>query len=134
MFRKVLSTFVTGILLTGGVLSATPNIQTSADHTSQIAIWKEQVSKRGVDERSKWKVELADGRKLTGYTGEIGDDGFTLVDLKTGASHQIKYNQISRLNPNVGMSRGAKIAVIAGVAVGAYFAIGAIWRATSKGN
>jgi hypothetical protein len=122
----MLSTLLAVLLLTSGILAATPNILTSTERDTQIAKWKEQVSKRGVGEQSKWTVELADGRKLKGYTGEIREDGFTLVDLKTGESHPINYNDINRLNPNVGMSQGAQIALTAGIVAGAVFGVLAV--------
>ena len=134
MTRKVLSTVLAVLLLTSGIFAATRNTQTSAERDTQIAKWKDQVSKRGVGEKSKWTVELADGRKLKGYTGEIREDGFTLVDLKTEERHPINYNEINRLNPNVGMSRGAKIAVIAGVTAGAVFGVLAVLAAAWGDN
>ncbi|UCF37586.1 MAG: hypothetical protein JSU96_01580 [Acidobacteriota bacterium] len=92
------------------------------------------MSKRGVGEKARWEVVLADGRRIDGYTLSIEDESFTLADRKTQENFEIAYSEINGLRPKVHTSRGVKIAVIAGVAVGAVLAIGALVLANSKGD
>ena len=126
MLRNGFSALMAIVLLISGTVASAQSTQPSAERASQIATWKEQISKRGVGEKSKWTVQLEDGRKLKGYTGEIGEDGFTLVDLKTEESHPINYNEINRLNPRVGMPIAAQLAITAGVLAGIVLVVTAI--------
>ena len=134
MLRNGLSALMAIVLLISGTVASAQSAPPPAERASQIATWKEQVTKRGVGEKSKWTVEVADGRKLKGYTGEIGEDGFTLVDLKTEESHRIDYNAINRLSPRVGMPIATQIAITAGVLAGIVLVVGAITVASSNGD
>ena len=104
-----------------------------ADRQAEVEVWKQQMSQRGTGEKSKWEARLLDGRKIRGYASEIQQEGFTLVDTKSGASFDLDYADIEALKPLTGLSKGAKIALVAGIAAGAVLLVGAIVLSQSEG-
>lgn len=123
--RKI--TTLLSLLLLASNLSAVSGLYgQQADRQTQIEVWKQQVSQRGTGERSKWEAQLLDGRKIRGYVSQLQQEGFTLVAEKTGETVDLKYAELEALKPRTGMSKGAKIALFAGVAAGVILAAGAI--------
>lgn len=106
----------------------------SETQEEKIEGWKQDLMKKGVGEKSRWEVRLLDGRKIKGYTGEIREDGFTLVDWGTQESSDIAFSEMESLKDKNSLSIPAKIGIIAGLAVGAVFLIGAIVLAQSEGD
>jgi small nuclear ribonucleoprotein (snRNP)-like protein len=77
---------------------------------------KSKITKSGVGEKSKVKVELKNQTKLEGYVSAIEDDSFTVTDKKTGTSTEIKYDQVKKVSSK-GLSTAAKIGIAVGIAV-----------------
>jgi len=78
---------------------------------------KTKVTKIGVGEKSKVRVELRNQTKVKGYISAIDGDSFTVTDKKTGATTKIEYAQTQKVMRGDGFPRGATIGIIAGLAV-----------------
>ena len=76
---------------------------------------KAGIFKLGVGKESRVAVKLRDKTKLAGYISEIKEDSFILTDLKTGTSTPVNYSDVTQVKGN-NLSRGAKIAIGAGIA------------------
>ena len=83
---------------------------------------RSNIAKRGVGPKAKVKVVLLDGTKLQGYVSEAQADTFTVTDATTGGSTVVKYSQVKEVKGH-GLSRGAKIALVVGIAVVAFTVI-----------
>lgn len=88
----------------------------------EVSKIRSKVAKRGVGPKAKVKVTLLDGTKLQGYISESRADSFTVTDAKTGGSVVVEYGQVKQLKGD-GLSKGAKIAFVVGIAVVAFTVI-----------
>ena len=79
---------------------------------------KAGIARLGTGADARVEVKLRDKRKLRGYVGEAGAEGFTVVDDKTGAATTVAYPQVKTVKGN-NLSEGARIAIVAGIVVGA---------------
>ena len=107
MFHK-LTAFCLAVLLLQICLSSA-SAQTSDAQTAKV---KAQIAKRGTGDKAKVKIELRDKTKVKGYISQSGEDEFTVTDLKTQAQTKIAYRDVAQVK-GWGLSRGAKIAIIA---------------------
>ena len=82
------------------------------DHSIDV---KRQIERRGVGENTK--VTLRDKTELKGFISRIDPESFQLTDKKSGRETTISFAEVKRVR-NPGMSRGAKIGSLAGVAGG----------------
>ncbi len=64
-------------------------------------------------------VKVAGGRKLRGHIQAIKADHFTLRPDRQGTPVHIAFNEVWQVHEN--LSKGAKIAIIAGVAIAVFF-------------
>jgi len=88
----------------------------TSQETSQTAKVKTEVQRRGTGPKSRVKVTLRNNTEVRGYINRISDSSFELTDRNTGQTTTIAYADTSRVQGN-GLSKGAKIAIIAGVGV-----------------
>ena len=89
---------------------------TQTQEASQAAKVKAEVQKRGAGEKSRVKVRLRNKEEVKGYISKIEDASFDVIDKKTGRATTIPYADVERVQ-GVGLSKGAKIGIIAGAAV-----------------
>jgi hypothetical protein len=83
------------------------------------------ISQRGTGKDARVEVTLANNTKLKGYIGDAGNDSFTLVDHRTGASQSVAYADVLQVKkPGGGLS--TKTWVIIGGAVAAAIIVGII--------
>ena len=71
---------------------------------------KTGLQKLGTGEAARIEVKLNDKSRVSGYVKEIGDTGFTVVDLKSGAETVVPYNNARQIKGN-NLSTGMKIAI-----------------------
>ncbi len=71
---------------------------------------KDGIAKLGTGTDARVEVKLRDGAKLKGYISEARDDGFIVVDAKTGAATQVTYPQVKKVKGN-NLSTETKIAI-----------------------
>jgi len=77
---------------------------------------KASVQKRGIGEKSRVKVRLRNKEEIKGYISKIEDGSFDVTDKTTGQGTTILYVDVERVQ-GAGLSKGAKIGIIAGAAV-----------------
>ena len=89
---------------------------TQAQDASHAAKVKAEVQKRGAGEKSRVKVRLRNKEEVKGYISKIEDASFDVTDKKTGRATTIPYAEVEKVQGS-GLSKGAKIGIIAGAAV-----------------
>ena len=89
---------------------------TQTQEASQAAKVKTEVQKRSTDEKSRVKVRLRNKAEVKGYISKIEDASFDVTDKKTGRATTIPYMEVEKIRGS-GLSKGAKIGIIAGAAV-----------------
>ena len=77
---------------------------------------KGQVQKRGVGNKSRVKVSLVNGTEVKGYVSKIEDTSFDVTE-KAGNTVTIGYSDVQNIR-GPGLSKGAKIGIGMGIAVG----------------
>jgi hypothetical protein len=95
-------------------LVAGPIVNAQATGDAATAKVKAKVAKIG--RGKKVVVVRRDETKLRGVLNVIDADYFSLTDKKTGAETRFAYSEVKKVN-RPGLSTGAKIAIIAGIAV-----------------
>lgn len=81
----------------------------------RAAAVKTAIAKLGTGENARVEVKLRDETRLKGYIREAGEDGFVLVNAKTGVATTVAYPQVGQASGN-NLSTGAKIAIGVGIA------------------
>jgi len=92
---------------------------------SQSSKVKAEVQKRGIGEKSRVKVKLRTKAEVKGYISKIEDASFEVTDKNTRLATVIPYADVEKVH-GAGLSKGAKIGIIAGAAVGVVAAVIAI--------
>src|SRR5438128_1933861 len=88
---------------------------TQAQEASQSKV-KAEVQRRGIGEKSRVKVRLRNKTQVKGFISKIEDASFDVTDKNTGRATTIPYADVEKVQGS-GLSKGAKIGIIAGVAV-----------------
>jgi len=83
--------------------------------TSQAAKSKAEVQKRGTGEKSRVRVTFRNGTELKGHISKIDDSFFEVTD-QSGKVTSIPYADAQKVR-GPGLSKGAKIGIVVGVAV-----------------
>ena len=121
MLKSYLSLILIGLLAFGGGVAPVftqeqqQEQQTPPDVNTEKV--KASVTKRGVNEKKRIRVKMLNGVKMKGYITRIGDDSFTLAISKTKQPVVVAYRDVSKIESG-GLSGGARIGIIAGVAAG----------------
>jgi hypothetical protein len=76
------------------------------------------VAKRGTGKDARVEVTLLNNTKLKGYIGDAGNDSFTLVDRKTGASQTVAYADVSQVKKAGGGLSTKTLIILGAVAAG----------------
>jgi len=122
MLKKLLAVVLIAVLIN---LVAGPAYSRSQDdkQARRIEKIKENVRKLGVGTDARAEVKLQDGRKLKGYIREATDDGFIIVEEKTGTATSVTYLEVAQLKgknrltaAKVGITVAKGVGVVAGVA------------------
>jgi len=110
--RKHFSFLLVALLVFNSlVVQATPT-----EDMFRTAKVKATVQKRGIGEKSRVKVRLRNKEEVKGYISKIEDASFDVTDKTTGQATTILYVNVERVQGS-GLSKGAKIGIIAGAAV-----------------
>ena len=89
---------------------------TQTQGASPAAKVKAEVQKRGIGEKSRVKVSLRNNAGVKGYISKIEDASFDVTDKNAGRATTIPYVGVEKIRGS-GLSKGAKIGIIAGAAV-----------------
>jgi hypothetical protein len=116
MYRRILLLALVGLLIHCVVVKpvrADSKEEKQARFTEKV---KAGIAKLGTGADARVEVKLRDKTKLKGHIGEAGEDGFVVVDSKTGAATRVAYAEVKQVRGN-NLSTGAKIAIGLGIAV-----------------
>lgn len=114
MFRKLLRLGLAA-LLTQAAFARPAAAATKAEEAARFAERvKTGIAKLGTGPQARVEVKLRDKRKLEGYVGEAWEDGFTVIEAKSGAATKVAYPQVRQVKGH-NLSTGASIAVFAGL-------------------
>lgn len=91
----------------------------------QTAKARAEVAKRGTGEKSRVKIKMRGGAEAKGYISRAGEDNFTLVDKETNRPTEIAYSDVLKVKGR-GLSKGAKIGIIAAIGAGVVLTIVAV--------
>jgi hypothetical protein len=94
-----------------------PIIGQTLNHNSDIAKIKADLTKRGIGEKAKVKIELLDGREVKGYLAELNEDDFVMVEAKTNRRTTIVYSEVRKVKKQ-GFSPLAILGIAAAVGTG----------------
>jgi hypothetical protein len=93
--------------------SASPLTKREARFAEQV---KAGIAKLGTGTDARVELRLRDKTKVKGYIKEAGEDGFTVVDEKTGGESVIAYPQVGQVKGN-NLSTTVKIVITVGLMV-----------------
>ena len=131
MFKKLLSLSLVALLIN---LTAVPLVYAAAKEENEARFAekvKASVLKLGTGEAARVKIKLRDKTKLAGYISVADDEGFTVIDSKSGIATTIAYPQVKSVQGH-NLSTGAKIAIGTGIAAAIIFII--LWFTTGPGS
>lgn len=116
MFRKLLSVSLASLLT--ATIASVPNFAQSPATTqsTQAEKIKVRVMRIGVG-RARVEVKLRNHMKMKGFIGQIADDGFSLVDPKSGTVTPVPYDQVLQVK-NINRSALVALAIAAGTITG----------------
>lgn len=83
---------------------------------------KEGVSQLGVGKEAQVEVKLRDKTKLKGYISQTGEDGFVVINAKTGEANTVAYPSVKQIKGN-NHSLGVRIAIGAAIAAAVLVAL-----------
>jgi hypothetical protein len=126
MFRKTLSVTLAGVLvtaITSGSVSAQPKATTQPSHAEKVKV---KVMRIGVG-RARVSVKLRNHMKLKGYIGQIEDNGFSLIDPKSGTVTPVPYDEVLEVK-NINPSALLRLGLLAGTIFGLLILVGLAGR------
>ncbi len=131
MFKKLLSLSLVALLI--NLTAMTPAYAASKEEKQArfAEKVKANVMKIGTGEAARVKIKLQDKTKVAGYISAADDEGFTVIDSKTGVATTIAYPQVKSVQGH-NLSTGAKIAIGLGIAAAIIFII--LWYTTGPGS
>jgi hypothetical protein len=131
MFKKLLSLSLVALLI--NLAGVTPAYAASKEEKQARFAEKVKASvlKLGTGEAARVKIKLRDKTKLAGYISAADDEGFTVIDSKTGMATTMAYPQVKSVQGH-NLSTGAKIAIGVGIAAAIIFII--LWYTTGPGS
>jgi len=119
---KNISLLLVTILFCNSVVFASQAAPTSgpaqiqAKEMLRAAKVKAEVQKRGIGEKSRVKAKLVNEAEVKGYISKIEEASFAVTDKKTGQTTTMLYADVQKIQ-GPGLSKGVKIAIVAGVGV-----------------
>jgi hypothetical protein len=83
-----------------------------------IAKVKAKILKIGVGDKARTKLKLRNGVKISGHINSAGNDDFNFTERETGKTTNVAYADVIEVKGPGGLSKGAKIAIAAGIGAG----------------
>ena len=119
---KKLSLILAVALLTNGmvgisVANAAPDSKKLSGRAQKV---RSGIFKLGAGPDAHVAVTLRDKTRLAGYVSEASDDSFVITDFGTGAATTVAYTNVNQVQGH-NVATGVKVAVVAGIIVGAVF-------------
>lgn len=85
---------------------------------AKAASVKADITRRVAHNKAHIKIKMRDGARLNGRVEQAGDKTFAVKEDNTGKRIEVAYGDVDQVKGQ-GLGKGAKIGIIAGVAVGA---------------
>lgn len=95
MLKTIISILIAVLLF--HFFGIAPTFGQNPNSNADIAKIKSELSKRGIGEKAKVKIELNDGREIKGYVAEMNADNFVIADSKTNSRTTINYNEVKKV-------------------------------------
>jgi hypothetical protein len=129
LFRRTFAALLGGILLLTISGFKPAQAKTGKDVPSPEQV-RASVLKLGTGKNARVEIRLNDNSSLKGYVSEAGEQSFTVVDSKTGASHPVAYGDVLQVKKKSnGLSSQTKwiigAAAVAGAGIVLYIVRGA---------
>ena len=99
-------------MASGGQTVARSSLQDEAKVSEKI---KTKIHRLGVGEKARAQIKLRSGQKLKGYVSSAGADEFSFTERDTGKTTTVAYADVLEVNRPGGLSKGTRIAIIAGI-------------------
>lgn len=119
MLRTITSTLLAVLIFNFCCIIQTQGQNIS--HEADTAKIKADLTKRGIGEKSKVKIEMRDGQVTKGYIVELNADDFVIANSKSGERTTLAYSDVKKIKKQ-GLSLGACLAIL-GLAAGASLVI-----------
>jgi hypothetical protein len=123
MLKRILSLAVIGLLL-NLVCYSSVGASSKPNEVDFAAKVKAAIAKLGVGSDARVEVRLRNKTKLKGYVSEANENGFVVVDEKTGVATQVTYPQVKKVKGKNNLS-GEKIAI--GIFIAALIVVGILY-------
>jgi hypothetical protein len=117
MLKKSIAIMFSLVLLLTAANFQSTRAQTGAG-TQRAEKARSSIARRGTGKDARVEVTLLNKTKLKGYINDAGNDSFTLVDRKTGASQTVAYADVSRVKKSGGGLSTKTLVILAAVAAG----------------
>jgi len=104
---------VTGLSLTAPAKDQAP----AAGQSEQTSKIRDKVQQAGAGKKPEIRVKMRDGTELRGHVSDIAQDSFTLTDARTSTSTSLTYADVRSVK-GMGLSTGAKVAIVAAIGIG----------------
>lgn len=116
--KKFLTIVLMGLLVSlasGSQALARSSGQEEAKAVEKI---KAKIAKLGVGEKARAQIKLRNGQKIKGYVSSAGPDDFAFTERDSGKTATVAYADVIEVKKPGGLSKGAKIAIVAGIGAG----------------
>lgn len=91
MLKRILCAFLAMVLLNCSMIPAYAS--TTANRAEEL---KTGLEKLGAGEKTKVKVKLSDGSKISGYLSCVGENDFEVTDFKNGKTITVLYSNVAK--------------------------------------
>lgn len=108
----ILTIFVLNLSLTALAFARTIE-EKFTENTEKV---KTNITKLGTGKDARIEVKLCDNTKLKGYVSQINQNGFVIVDDKTGNANEVSYPNAKQVKGN-NLSTGVKIVIGVGIVI-----------------
>lgn len=116
--RKLLSMVVIGLLVSMASGSQALARSSGQDEAKALEKIKAKIAKLGVGEKARAQIKLRNGQKIKGYVSSAGPDDFAFTERDSGKTATVAYTDVIEVKKPGGLSKGAKIAIVAGIGAG----------------
>jgi hypothetical protein len=117
LLKKIIAiTFSCALVLTAAGFQST-HAQTGME-AQRAEKTRASVAKRGTGKDARVEVTMVNRTRLKGYINDAGNDSFTLVDRKTGASQTLAYADVAEVKKSGGGLSTKTLVILGAVAAG----------------
>jgi sRNA-binding regulator protein Hfq len=117
MLKKSIAIMFSLLLLLTATNFQSTHAQAGAE-TQRAEKARASVARRGTGKDARVEVTLLNNTKLKGYISEAGNDSFTVIDRKTGASQVVAYTDVSQVKKSGGGLSTKTLIILGAVAAG----------------